>query len=109
MIKMNKVRGDLIDVSAKTATLTLMQSIPGVPKLTNEYNPATWMLEVCGGAAKMYVDSVQADFHDIYRNSKQFHQTADTADAIASADKKAHSPLTMSSRYATSRTKQVWP
>lgn len=79
-----------------------------MPPLPAEYNPATWMLEVCGGAAKMYVDSVQgADFHALYLASTLARSAAATANSVAAADAKAHPPLTMATRYATNRMQQV--
>lgn len=84
-----------------------MQAIPGVPKLPDDYNPATWMLEICGGAAKMYVDSVDADFHAIYLKSDLAQRAMSSCDAITHTDSKAHAPLAMATRYATNRTQQV--
>ncbi|KAM7532289.1 hypothetical protein LguiB_035699 [Lonicera macranthoides] len=42
------------------------ESIPGVPKITEGYNPATWMLDVSSSAVESQLD---VDFADIYANS----------------------------------------
>lgn len=44
----------------------LLQAIPGVPKITEGYNPATWMLEVSSPLAEAHLD---VDFAEIYANS----------------------------------------
>jgi len=42
------------------------EAIPGVPKITEGYNPATWMLEVSSPLAEARLD---VDFAEIYANS----------------------------------------
>ncbi|WOL03475.1 pleiotropic drug resistance protein 2-like [Canna indica] len=42
------------------------EAIPGVPKITDGYNPATWMLEVSSTAVET---SMNVDFADIYAHS----------------------------------------
>lgn len=44
----------------------LLQSVPGVPKITEGYNPATWMLEVSSSAVE---SQLGVDFSEIYSNS----------------------------------------
>ncbi|XP_023759510.2 ABC transporter G family member 29 [Lactuca sativa] len=43
------------------------QEVPGVPKIPEKSNPATWMLEVSSGAAEMRLD---VDFADYYSESR---------------------------------------
>jgi hypothetical protein len=46
-----------------------MQAVPGVQKIKEGYNPATWMLEV----SNISVESqLGIDFAEIYRNSALF-------------------------------------
>ncbi|XP_072063402.1 pleiotropic drug resistance protein 3 isoform X2 [Arachis hypogaea] len=42
------------------------ESIPGVPKIKDNYNPSTWMLEVTSGSAEV---ELGVDFAQIYRES----------------------------------------
>ncbi|CAN6452411.1 unnamed protein product [Victoria cruziana] len=42
------------------------EAIPGVPKIRDGYNPATWMLEVTGTSIEAQLD---IDFSEIYANS----------------------------------------
>lgn len=44
----------------------LIQAIPGVPKIEEGYNPATWMLEVTSPLAEARLN---VDFAEIYANS----------------------------------------
>lgn len=47
----------------------LLQSIPGVTKIKDGYNPATWMLEVSSSAIEAQLD---VDFAEIFANSDQY-------------------------------------
>ena len=49
--------------------LLFKQGIPGVPKIRNNYNPATWMLEVTSTSAETELD---VDFAQKYRESALF-------------------------------------
>jgi hypothetical protein len=44
----------------------MMQSIPGVPRITEGYNPATWMLEVSNVDVE---GQLGVDFADLYIKS----------------------------------------
>jgi hypothetical protein len=46
-----------------------LQAIPGVPKITEGYNPATWMLEVSSPLAEARLDM---NFAEIYANSSLY-------------------------------------
>lgn len=43
-----------------------MQSIPGVPKIRDNYNPATWMLEITSNSVE---NELGVDFAKVYRES----------------------------------------
>lgn len=43
-----------------------IQRIPGVPKITDGYNPATWMLEVTAPSVEA---QLKVDFAEIYFKS----------------------------------------
>lgn len=77
-----------------------LQAVPGVEPLRSDYNPATWMLEVSGGGAKMHTEAVKADFAQIYRDSAAYAETARLADEIAARSKAATEPLALTSQYA---------
>ncbi|KDP36995.1 hypothetical protein JCGZ_06051 [Jatropha curcas] len=47
------------------------EGIEGVRKITDGYNPATWMLEVTGPAQELAMD---VDFASIYRNSEVYRR-----------------------------------
>lgn len=46
--------------------LTLQQSIQGISKITEGYNPATWMLEVSNTSQEA---ALGIDFAQLYKNS----------------------------------------
>jgi hypothetical protein len=46
--------------------LTVQQGISGVPKFKNNYNPATWMLEVTSASVEA---ELGLDFAQIYKES----------------------------------------
>ncbi|KAF1867088.1 hypothetical protein Lal_00049516 [Lupinus albus] len=48
------------------------QSIPGVPKIKDNYNPATWMLEVTSASIE---EELQVDFAKIYQESDLYQET----------------------------------
>ncbi|XP_078168184.1 ABC transporter G family member 36-like isoform X1 [Carex rostrata] len=45
------------------------EAAPGVPKIKDGYNPATWMLEVTSGAQE---EALGVDFTQLYRNSELY-------------------------------------
>lgn len=46
-----------------------MKGIPGVPKIKENHNPATWMLEVTGSSMEARLG---LDFANLYRDSHLF-------------------------------------
>lgn len=53
-------------LSTLVLTPLLFQGFPGVPKIKENYNPATWMLEVTGPSAEV---KLGLDFAQLYRES----------------------------------------
>jgi hypothetical protein len=49
--------------------LGIEQAIPGVAKITDGYNPATWMLEVTNADVEAQLD---VDFADLYLKSSLY-------------------------------------
>lgn len=47
----------------------LLQAVPGVPRITNGYNPATWMLEISTPTAEAQLN---VDFAEIYVRSSLY-------------------------------------
>ncbi|KAF7152276.1 hypothetical protein RHSIM_Rhsim01G0207000 [Rhododendron simsii] len=47
------------------------EAVPGVPKIKDGYNPATWMLDVSSTAVEAQLD---VDFADIYANSSLYQR-----------------------------------
>lgn len=43
-----------------------LQAVPGVPKIKEGYNPATWMLEVSTASVE---STLNVDFAEIYQES----------------------------------------
>ncbi|KAK1392228.1 ABC transporter G family member 31 like [Heracleum sosnowskyi] len=51
--------------------INYFQGIPGISPFPDEYNPATWMLEISTPAAE---ERIGRDFADIYRHSDQYRE-----------------------------------
>lgn len=49
--------------------MIFLQTVPGVPKITEGYNPATWMLEVTSPSVE---DSISVDFAQVYVHSSLY-------------------------------------
>ncbi|CAN1270070.1 ABC transporter G family member 39 [Linum perenne] len=47
------------------------EAVPGVPKIKDSYNPATWMLEVSSPTMEV---QLHVDFAQIYANSSLYHE-----------------------------------
>ncbi|GMH32356.1 hypothetical protein BSKO_00190 [Bryopsis sp. KO-2023] len=77
-----------------------LEAAPGVPKIEPGYNPATWMLEVTGGAAKTMVAAADADFPEIYENHDICAANEEDANQLVKESAATHSPLTLSGHYA---------
>lgn len=55
--------------NALWTNINLLQAVPGVTKIKDGYNPATWMLEVTAPSVEAQLD---VDFADIYANSSLY-------------------------------------
>lgn len=72
-----------------------------MPALPEGYNPATWMLEVSGGAAKMKVAATASqDFPALYCASAQCKATAARVQELVTRGAATSAPLSLASRYA---------
>ena len=78
-----------------------MQAIPGIPPLPEDYNPATWMLEVSFGEAKMrFSSTTNHDFAALYRDSELCARTAERVEELINSMAKYQEPLTLASQFA---------
>ncbi|KAH6836693.1 pleiotropic drug resistance 11 [Perilla frutescens var. hirtella] len=57
------------------------EAVPGVPKIKDGYNPATWMLEVSSSAAEAQLG---VDFADIYANSGLYQRNQELIKELSS-------------------------
>ncbi|KAK4275216.1 hypothetical protein QN277_018340 [Acacia crassicarpa] len=57
------------------------ESIPGVPKIRDNYNPATWMLEVTSNSVE---NELGVDFAKIYRESTLYEQNQELVKQLSS-------------------------
>ncbi|XP_061351458.1 pleiotropic drug resistance protein 3-like isoform X2 [Gastrolobium bilobum] len=57
------------------------ESIPGVPKIKDNYNPSTWMLEVTSRSAET---ELGVDFSQIYRESTLYEQNKELVEQLSS-------------------------
>ncbi|KHN03241.1 Pleiotropic drug resistance protein 3 [Glycine soja] len=57
------------------------ESIPGVPKIKDNYNPSTWMLEVTSRSAEA---ELGIDFAQIYRESTLYEQNKELVEQLSS-------------------------
>ena len=49
--------------------MTVLQDVPGVPKIKDGYNPATWMLEISSPVIESQLD---VDFAELYTKSELY-------------------------------------
>ncbi|KAE8711890.1 ABC transporter G family member 37 [Hibiscus syriacus] len=57
------------------------QNIPGVPKIKDDYNPATWMFEITSQSAEA---QTSVDFSDIYKRSSLFRENLELVKQLSS-------------------------
>lgn len=74
------------------------QAIPGVPKIKDKYNPATWMLEVSSVAAEVRLGIDFAEYH----KSSDLHQRNKALIAELSEPTPGESDLHFSTKYSQS-------
>jgi hypothetical protein len=90
-----------------SSSAPFLQATEGVTPLPKDYNPATWMLEVSGGGAKMHTEAAKADFGALYRASPLCAETKARATQIADEARKRSEPLALASRYAAPLPRQI--
>ncbi|XP_058219937.1 pleiotropic drug resistance protein 2-like isoform X1 [Rhododendron vialii] len=56
------------------------EAVPGVPKIKDGYNPATWMLDVSSAAAEAQLG---VDFADIYANSSLYRRNQELIEELS--------------------------
>ncbi|KAK2970230.1 hypothetical protein RJ640_021666 [Escallonia rubra] len=71
--------GELGQNSSKL--INYFENIPGVPKINEQYNPATWMLEVTSPSAEALLG---LDFAHLYKESHLYRYTAELAKELSS-------------------------
>ena len=49
--------------------MTVLQAVPGVPKIKDGYNPATWVLEISSPVIESQLD---VDFAELYTKSELY-------------------------------------
>ncbi|KAK4780158.1 hypothetical protein SAY87_016264 [Trapa incisa] len=57
------------------------EAVPGVPKIKEGYNPATWMLDISSSAAE---SQMEVDFAEIYANSNLYRQNQELIKELSS-------------------------
>ncbi|CAN6183585.1 unnamed protein product [Urochloa humidicola] len=78
------------------------EAIPGVPKITEGYNPATWMLEVSSPIAEARMN---VDFAEIYANSALYRSNQELIKEL-SIPPPGYQDLSFPSKYAQNFTNQ---
>ncbi|KAJ6429559.1 hypothetical protein OIU84_021041 [Salix udensis] len=64
-----------------STVIEYFESIPGVPKIEDRYNPATWMLEVTSRSAEA---ELGVDFAQIYRQSTLYKENKQLVEQLSS-------------------------
>ncbi|XP_020585995.1 pleiotropic drug resistance protein 2-like isoform X2 [Phalaenopsis equestris] len=86
--------GELGHQSSKL--IEYFESIPGVPKITEGYNPATWMLEISSPLAEAQLN---VDFAELYTHSPLYQNNQELIKEL-SIPKSGSMDLTFSTKYA---------
>ncbi|MBA0726020.1 hypothetical protein Golax_001872 [Gossypium laxum] len=77
------------------------EAVPGVPKIQEGYNPATWMLEISSTAVEAQLD---VDFAEIYANSELYRKNEELIKDLSTpvpGTKDLHFPTTYSQDFFT--------
>ncbi|XP_012089672.2 pleiotropic drug resistance protein 2 [Jatropha curcas] len=56
------------------------EAVPGVPKIKNGYNPATWMLEISSNAVETQLN---VDFAEVYANSELYQKNQELIEELS--------------------------
>jgi hypothetical protein len=84
------------------------EAIPGVPKIKEGYNPATWMLEVSSPQVEAQLD---IDFADIFANSDLYRRNQETIKELSTpqpGSKDLHFPTQYSQGFITQCNACFW-
>ncbi|GAV89910.1 ABC_tran domain-containing protein/ABC2_membrane domain-containing protein/PDR_assoc domain-containing protein [Cephalotus follicularis] len=84
--------------------INYFEGISGVARIPNNYNPATWMLEVTTPGVE---ERIGADFAQIYRNSEQYREVEASIKHL-STPLAGSEPLKFASTYAQNNLTQFW-
>ncbi|KAJ8766367.1 hypothetical protein K2173_022426 [Erythroxylum novogranatense] len=79
------------------------ESIPGVPKIKDNYNPATWMLEVTSMSAEA---ELGVDFGQIYRRSTLYEENQELIKQLSSPTPDS-TPLQFPTRFSQNGWEQL--
>lgn len=79
-----------------------LQAVPGCVKMKEGFNPATWMLEVTGGAIAVTAKAVDVNWPDLYSSSQLCASNHAYADQLVARDREVKKPLEVSGVYAVS-------
>ncbi|KAL3515883.1 hypothetical protein ACH5RR_022785 [Cinchona calisaya] len=63
-----------------TKVIEYFEAIPGVPKIRNNYNPATWILDVTSTSSEAKLD---VDFAEIYKSSSLYETNKELAKRLS--------------------------
>ncbi|KAI3966424.1 hypothetical protein MKW92_035642 [Papaver armeniacum] len=77
------------------------QSVPGVPKIRDGYNPATWMLDVSSASVEAQLD---VDFAEVYANSPLYQRNQEVIKELstpAPGSQDLHFPTEYSQDFIT--------
>ncbi|XP_026442828.1 pleiotropic drug resistance protein 2-like [Papaver somniferum] len=77
------------------------QSVPGVPKIRDGYNPATWMLDVSSASVEAQLD---VDFAEVYANSTLYQRNQEVIKELstpAPGSQDLHFPTEYSQDFLT--------
>ena len=86
----------------------LLQSIPGIPKIKDGYNPATWMLEVRSSAVE---NQLTVYFAGIYANSSLYQRNQELIKELntpSSDTKDLYFPVKYSQSFLTQYIACCW-
>ncbi|KAK9136565.1 hypothetical protein Sjap_007159 [Stephania japonica] len=77
-----------------------LEAIPGVPRIKDNYNPATWMLEVTSTSMEV---ELAVDFAQIYRDSTQYKHVKEVVRQLCSPP-----PNSEDLHFPTPRSQNCW-
>ncbi|KAG1677137.1 hypothetical protein FOA52_000943 [Chlamydomonas sp. UWO 241] len=89
-----------------------LQAVPGCEPVKDGVNPATWMLEVTGGAVSVTVKKLDVDWPQLYAGSALGEANTEYASSLVAGSLGTHSPLTVAGfgpngRYAAPLSTQI--